>query len=142
MFWVLVANAGEAKLLSMSSRFGQNLQVVKEFHHPESRQKGSDLASDRPGHQQSKGSGQGSLVEQSDPKSFEVERFAQQLGAELEAAFNTQQFEHLVVIAAAHFRGLLNQHFSQQVLNSVIRTISKDLTKADNGGLLEYLNKS
>ena len=46
--WILVANASLAKLYA---NYGPNkgLELVKELMHPESRQKNSELVTDRPG---------------------------------------------------------------------------------------------
>jgi len=140
MFWVLVANASQAKLFSMTSRFGQNLTLIKEFEHPESRLKGSDLVSDRPGHYQSKGTGHGSFVDKTDPKTQEAERFSQELVAELESGRTSNQYKNLVLVAAPPFLGALNKHISEPLHNTVIRVIEKDLTKNGNGDLVDHLN--
>ena len=50
--WILVANASQATIYSRLNH-GNQLDVVKELRHDESRQKGSDLASDRSGSYQS-----------------------------------------------------------------------------------------
>ena len=47
--WILVANASAAHLYANHGP-KKGLKKLKEFEHTASRDKGSDLASDRPGH--------------------------------------------------------------------------------------------
>ena len=48
---VLVTNGSQARLFKTEYQ-PKNLQLIKEFNHPESREKGKELASDRAGHYQ------------------------------------------------------------------------------------------
>ena len=58
--WILVANAAQAKLYANQGP-NKGVKLVSEYAHPESREKGSDLVSDRPGHYQGHGNGRGSF---------------------------------------------------------------------------------
>jgi protein required for attachment to host cells len=125
--WVLVANASEARIFG-TDRIGEAMECVKEFSHPESRGKGSELASDRPGHYQSKGSGHGAFVESSDPKEYEADRFASELAKELDKGRTDKAYRKLVVVAAPHFYGLLNSHMNKHTRAMIVNDIQKDLT--------------
>lgn len=125
--WVLVANASEARLFE-AEKIGEAMQCVKEFSHPESREKGSNLASDRPGHYQSKGTGHGALAERTDPKDYEADRFAGELAGELEKGRTSNAFRHLVLVATPRFYGLLNGHLSDQAKSMIKANIQKDFT--------------
>jgi protein required for attachment to host cells len=125
--WVLVANASEARLFS-AEKIGDTMHCLKEFSHPESREKGSNLASDRPGHNQSKGAGHGSMVEQTNPKDYEAERFAGELAEELEKGRTTNAFRHLILVATPRFYGLLNTRLSDQAKAMIKGNIQKDFT--------------
>lgn len=125
--WVLIANASEARIFG-TDRVGEPMECIKEYSHPESRQKGSELASDRPGHSQSKGTGHGAMVESSDPKEYEADRFAGELADELEKGRTSHAYRRLVVVAAPHFHGLLNNHMNEQTRSMVVNDIQKDLT--------------
>jgi len=138
--WILVANACQAKLLQNHKRFGP-LELVKEFNHPESRTKTSELVSDRPGHNQSKGNGHGSLVEQSDPKSYEALRFAKELAEALEAGRTGNRYERVVVVAPPQFLGQLNTHLNDRVRKLVSANLQKDYTKLDAKALLPALKE-
>lgn len=140
--WVLVASASEARIFG-TDRIGEAMECMKEFSHPESREKGSELASDRPGHSQSKGTGHGAMVESSDPKEYEAERFAGELARELENGRTSNAYKKLVVVAAPHFHGLLNNHMNEQTRAMVVNDIQKDLTDCETrdlpGRLKQYM---
>ena len=142
--WVLVANASEARLFS-AAKIGEEMECLKEFNHPESRERGSDLASDRPGHSQGKGGGHGAMGDPADPKEYEAERFAGELAKELENGRTANAYDRLVVVAAPHFHGLLNTHMKDHTRDLVIGNVEKDLTACENrdlpARLKEYLRK-
>ena len=138
--WILVANASEAKLYQNAKRFAP-LELVKEFHHPESRNKGSELASDRPGHAQSKGTGHGAFVEATDPKSFEIGRFAKELANELEHGRTANSYARLVLVASPQFLGQLNGSLNDHVRKLVSANIQKDYTRLAEQELLPTLKE-
>lgn len=136
--WILVANSSEAKLFQNLKRFGP-LEKVQEFCHPESRIKGAELASDRPGHYQSKGVGHGAFVEQSAPKEYEATRFARELADVLETGRTTNRYHRLVVVAPPQFLGQINGHMNDQVRKLVCANLQKDYTKLSEHDLLPAL---
>ena len=69
--WILVANASIARLYANHGP-KKGLQLMKEMSHPESREKVSNLVSDRPGHNPGSGNGHGSFVPAADPKQHEA----------------------------------------------------------------------
>lgn len=139
--WVLVANAGEARLFG-AENINQSLHCLKEFNHPESREKSSDLTSDRPGHYQSKGTGHGSFAEHTDPKDYEAERFASELADVLEKGRTANEYKKLVLVAAPHFHGLLNTHMNEHTRELVVNNIQKDFTAIETHELPKRLKES
>ncbi len=125
--WVLVANASRANLYA-TERIGKKMTCLKDFTHPESRAKGSTLASDRPGHYKSRGTGHGSMGDPADPKYFEANRFAGELASELNAGRKANDFRRLVLVASPHFHGLLNAHLNEHTRAMVENYIHKDFT--------------
>lgn len=121
--WVMVANASHAKLFSNKGP-NKGLELIKEFEHPESREKAAELVSDRIGNY----AGSGSYAQPTSPKEHEAERFAQQIAQELEQGRVSNAYEKLVVVTSAHFMGLLNGRISQQVKNKISESINKDYT--------------
>lgn len=135
---VIVANSSEAKMYQ-TSELGQPLNLVEEYSHPESREKGIDLVSDRPGRYKARmGLGRGAYSE-AYPKEVEADRFAREL-AECLNGINDYQYDDLVVIAPPHFNGLLNKHYSRNVRSKIKHVIEKDYTKTPERRLQNILH--
>ena len=125
--WVLVANSSEARLYE-TRKIGETLKCLKEFDHPESRKKGTTLASDRPGHTQSKGTGHGAMGDPANPKEYEAKRFASELAKKLDKGRATNAYKRLVLVAPPQFYGLLKNHLSENTRAIVVTKIQKDYT--------------
>ena len=124
--WILVANASHAKLYA-THNLGNELIPIVEFTHPESRTKGIDLVSDRVGHYHAmNGSGYGSFVETSDPKSNETARFAAEIASMLDQARTHNAFDRLIWIMPAQFDGVLKSCCNSQVVKKVVHTEHKN----------------
>ena len=138
--WVLIANGSEARLFEKKYD-PKLLSLIKEFNHTESRDKGLDLASDRPGHFNGEISkaAHGSFTEATSPKEFEVERFAKILVDELDAARNENRYTKLIIVSSPHFHGLLNGHMNEHVAKMVDKHIEKDYTDLKAEELLEKI---
>lgn len=121
--WIMVANASHAKLFSNHGP-NKGLQLVKELIHPESREKASELVSDRVGNF----AGSGSYAQATPPKEHEAERFALEIAHELEQGRVSNAYEKLILVTSSHFMGLLNGRLSTQVRNKVSESINKDYT--------------
>lgn len=138
--WVLVGNASEAKLFE-SQNIGRELNLLKSFSHPESREKREELVSDREGrYQANNGQGQGTFVEPSDPKVVEVEKFSRELAHFLETGRTANKFERLIIIMPPHTHGLLKKEINEQLKNMVIHHIEKDYTKMQERELISFLD--
>ncbi|ABX77944.1 host attachment protein [Coxiella burnetii] len=87
--WIVVANASKAKIFAVNKiKFltgKHNLELIKEYTHPESRMRDVEIASDRLGHFHAKSRGSGSFVEQTNPKKYEAESFAREVVNDLES---------------------------------------------------------
>ena len=136
--WFVISNAATARIYSQTGQHDK-LHLEKELNHPESRMKGSMLASDRPGHNQTSGDGHGAYVEKSEPKEFETERFAAEIIHYLDSARVKNSFDDLVIAASPHFHGLLNKQMNKHVSNLVSKHIEIDLTQTPESQLLELL---
>ena len=141
--WLIVANASQATLYETETP-PKTLRLIKEFLHPASRSKGSELASDRAGHFKAEARGMegtthGAFNEPIDPKDYEQERFAIELAKELDAGRTTNSYNNLIIVASPHFHGLLNKHMNEHVAELVSRHIEKDYTTETAEGLLSKL---
>ncbi|NNM81106.1 MAG: host attachment protein [Burkholderiales bacterium] len=136
--WILVANASSASLY-MNDGPKQGLKKIRTFEHSASREKASDLVSDRPGHNRSAGNGRGSYIPQSDPKQNEAQNFAMKLARELEHGRTTNEFQRLILVAPPQFMGLIKNSTGPALLNLVSDHFEKDYTKIDEKTLTGHL---
>ena len=138
--WILIANGSEARIYNRSEK-RSGLQIVSEYHHPESRMKSADLISDRSGHYQSDSSsmGHGSYQEPTPPKKHEMDRFAHELADSLDEARMTGKFNRLVLVSPPHFSGLLNKHMHKEEKNLISKNVGKDFTKVSEHKLMEKI---
>ena len=138
--WILIANASEAFLYTSprAKLFNGNaeLSLISRFDHPESRQKGLNLVSDKLGH-----NGHGTFVEASEPKQLQAEHFARELAVMLEEGRVSNQFQDLIIAAPAKFRGLLHKYINDQLGQLLSVNIDKDYTKDKVGILVKHLQE-
>jgi protein required for attachment to host cells len=111
---------------------------VKELEHPESREKRSNLVTDRPGQSGGVG-GRGAFVSQTDPSKHEAEIFALRLAKELDHGRVTNSYDRLILVVSSPFLGLLNNRLSNHVQALVSDTIEKDYTKENDKVLAKHL---
>lgn len=137
--WVLVANGSQARLFNLDGP-KKSFTLIKEFEHPESRMKTDKLSSDRSGHfMNSSTQGSGSFQEPTDPKTYELERFALELTKTLDEGRAANKFEKVVLVASPHFLGLLKQNMSDQLSKAVSHTIQKDYTAVNDRDMLDQI---
>lgn len=143
---IIVANSVEAQLYQSPKAKLLNgdasLQLVKEFSHPESRLKSSELESDRHGNYNNRHtSGTSTFSEHTNLHDIEAEHFAKELAEELEKGRKNNDFQELIIVAAPSFHGLLNKHLSHHVQGLVFLTIEKDYTRSDSKELAKRLGE-
>ena len=138
--WILVANASEARIFTVNKlKFlngEEKLKSVREFMHPSSRKKDTEIVSDKLGRYK-----EGSFVEPTDPKKHEAENFAREIVNTLEAARVANSYDELILVVPAQFRGMMNKHLHVPLEQSIIKIIEKDYTKDSDKDLEEHLIK-
>lgn len=134
--WIMVANASQAKLFANHGP-KKGLQFIKELLHPESREKTSDLVSDRSGSHA--GTGHGAFVQATDPKHHEAERFAQEVSRELDDGRVNKAYDRLILVASAPFVGLVNSRLPESVRSKLSEIIDKDYTRLPTKELAGHL---
>jgi protein required for attachment to host cells len=137
--WIVVANSSTARIYE-NTGINKGLHLINQMEHPESRMKGSDLVSDRPGHMQSVGNGHGARQQATDPKQNEAEHFALDLAKTLDHGRGEHKYERLIVVASNPFLGTLKSRLSNQVQALVSDAIEKDYTKATDKELAGHLS--
>ncbi len=128
--WILVANAAQAKLYTNQGP-NKGVELVSEYAHPESREKGSELVSDRPGHNQGHGNGRGAYVPQTSPKQNAAEHFARHLAGMLDEGRSHARYERLILTASSPFIGMLKQHLPAGVSKLITACVDRDYTSAN-----------
>jgi protein required for attachment to host cells len=136
--WILVANASQASVYQNDGPH-KGLTRIATLEHAASREKGADLATDRPGQQQGPGSGRGAFVSAKSPKEVEAERFALRLARHLDQGRTQNAYQRLILVASPHFMGLINQHLDAHVRQLVSNSIEKDYTKIKEKELAGHL---
>jgi len=136
--WILVANASLAKLYA---NLGPNkgLMLVKELIHPKSRQKNSELVTDRAGRMAGSGNGQISRQPQTHPKDHEAQVFAQEIAHELYRGRATNAFGRAILMAPPSFMGMLNAQLDNPTAQLITDRFDKDYTKTPEPQLREHL---
>ncbi|ODV13615.1 MAG: hypothetical protein ABT20_01575 [Rubrivivax sp. SCN 70-15] len=138
--WLVVANSARARVLGESGIAGR-YETVADLVHPQSRQKGVELADDAAGRVKGIGHGTGSAqyLPRSDPHEHEQERFAQQLAALLDAGVADGRCAGLVLVASNPFLGHLKAHLGEQARKLVLRTVASDYTTLSEAELGQRL---
>lgn len=136
--WILVANAARARLYE-NTGIGKGLKLLSELEHPQSRQKGSELVSDRAGFMQSSGNGHGARQPAIDPKQNEAEHFAQEIAHTLETGRGQNKYERLILVAGSPFMGILKARLADQVSTLISDTLDKDYTAATDREIGKHL---
>jgi protein required for attachment to host cells len=126
--WILVSDASRARLFRRE-RQGRAWQLLFEIEHPESRAKGRDLKSDRPGRfSLDHAKGFQLQMEPVSPHEIEAERFAGTLVELLERGLDEHAFDRLMLVAPPHFLGLLRKRLGKEVSRRVTGWRDKDYT--------------
>lgn len=138
--WWLVANASRARILEPE---GEGFVHVHDLVHPQSRQKGSELDFDRPGHVPGKhahGTGSAALDPRHDPREREHEHFAREVAAALNDGVAAGRCAAIVLVASNPFLGHVKQHLSEQAHKALLRTVAADYTTLDDRELAQRLS--
>jgi protein required for attachment to host cells len=124
--WVIVANTAKASLYASENLRTEDLHLLKEFSHPESRKKITDLMCDKPGHYKTDTGMRGAFTK-GDPKLVEAEHFALELVKELKGGFDQKKYYTLVIVTPPHFFSLITKHLHFH--QDDIKHIAKDYTQ-------------
>jgi protein required for attachment to host cells len=141
--WVVVANASKARVLEESDTAGAYAHVA-DMVHPQSRQKGSELADDRPGHMpgpSAHGTGSSALDTRDGPREREHDLFAREVAAALNSGIAAGRCAGLVLVASNPFLGHLKEHLSEQAKKQLLRTVAADYTALEERELTERLSQ-
>jgi protein required for attachment to host cells len=123
--WIVVADSGIARIFEAEKPGGQWKEMV-DMTHPESRLSGQQLDSAPPGRSHdSMGQGRHSMEPQQNRKEKESGLFAREVAAYLKQ--NHIQFDHLYLLCAPRFLGLLRKQLDPSCTGKVIQAFSVDV---------------
>lgn len=144
--WYVVASAARARVLEEADDAQPQVRTrsafvhVADLVHPQSRQKGSELAADRPGHGVASSHGGGTAYPpRTDPHERERDRFAHEVARLLDRGVAEGRCAGLVLVAGDTFLGELKGHLGAQAAKAVLRTVPSDYTALDEPALAERL---
>ena len=126
--WVVVANASRARVLEKSDTSGVYVHVA-DLVHPQSRQKGTALAHDRPGHvpgTAAHGTGSSAYHPRTTPREREHDRFAREVAATLNDGVAAGRCAGLVLVASNPFLGHLLAQLTKRAQKALLRSVAAD----------------
>ena len=139
--WLVVGNAAKARVLEEADA-GRGYLHVADRVHPESRQKGVELASGRPGHVMGSAHVGGTAYEpRTDVREREHDLFACEVAGLLNDGVAGGRCAGLVLVASNPFLGHLKAHLSEQARKLILRTVSADYTALDEADLRRRLGQ-
>lgn len=127
--WLVVANAARARVLEETDEAGVYLHRA-DLVHPQSRQKGVELGTDRAGHMEGSSPGLAGTAypARTDVRDREHDRFAQEVAAALNDGVAHAQCAGIILVASNPFLGHLKGHLSEQARRVLLRTVPSDYT--------------
>ncbi|MDP2314305.1 MAG: host attachment protein [Pseudomonadota bacterium] len=137
---VIVANASRARLYRVHVGV---LERLESLSHPQSRSKGAELASDRPGRAFDTGTGPGphrsGMEPETDPHEHEAEVFAREVARRGSILARRGRYPELLVVAPARFLGHVKSDLDAEIAKRIVATVSHDYTAKTDADLVEIL---
>lgn len=138
--WIFVGDASYARVFKTTGSV-QKMQLVEEFDHPESRQRGSDLISDRPGSASVSAGIHGGTPSKTPPKEVEARHFAEQMARFLNKGQAERAYDRLILVAPPHFLGLIKGHLTDPARKLVAEALHKDFAHQKQHELVKSLER-
>lgn len=140
--WLVVANAAKARVLEEAARPGAYIHLA-DLVHPQSRQKGTALAGDRPGHVNSLGqrSGGTAYPSRTDVREREHDRFAREVAQAVNDGVAGGQCAGVVLVASNPFLGHVKAHLSEPARKALLRCVASDYTALPDAELAQRLGR-
>lgn len=137
--WILIADSSRARIFSADSAFSP-LVEIEDMLHLEGQLHDREITSDLPGKIKGDGGIGGHAFEQpTDPKQHEADNFAHRIALFLEEARNLNKFDHLMIVAAPSFLGLLRSRLPEKLRKKVCFELDKNITGLAANDIRQYL---
>jgi len=137
--WIVVADRSRARILATTNDDALDLVEIADLANPVGALKAGEAEADDQGYHAGRPGYLESCEPRTDHEHKTAQPFAQQIVSRLESGRNSQQFGHLVLVAAPLFLGVLRQKLSQPLARMVELEVDKDYSKRsvdDIAGLL------
>ena len=139
---IVVADQAEAIFYDLSSLQARPTEVAR-MSDPAAHLHDRDFSSDRPGRTyESVGGARHALERENDPRHRAAVKFARDIAARLDREQRNRDYEQLIVVAGAPFRGLVRAELSAETQARVVHEVPKDLVHSPLEVLREHLPKS
>ncbi|MBA4142386.1 MAG: host attachment protein [Nitrosospira sp.] len=140
--WILIADSSRARIFEKKGR-EKNLQEIEDFVNPAGRAASNELRTDERG--RFYGRGEQYHGHTADPSVFPVEHenemFSHTVTKYLDDARKTQRYEHLYLIAAPKFLGLIRGNLGEEVKKMVEGELHKDISTLKSREIEAYVNE-
>lgn len=144
MTWILVSNHSTARLVSCQHpkqiKREEDITILANWIHPESRQHNSDLTADASGSRQHQGN-PGTFTEKTSAHKEEGKKFATECAEYLNHAYDNHLFDHLILVCSPAFLGELRAKLTTHTTEIIQQSHSKDYTHFSDHDLAEALGK-
>ena len=137
--WVLIAHRGGARVFENKGP-GKGLSLLQDIPHPEGRLKSKDLGSDEPGRSFDSHGARHSFQQEVGLAAHVAEVFAKQLARMLEEGRVGKRYGRLVLVAEAHFLGILRAVLSRETSALVMASVNKDLGHVKTDKMPKHLH--
>ncbi len=135
--WIVVCDASHCRFF-LKRQASHEWVKFEEFEYSVGREKGLEIATDRPGRRADVGPNHRSGVgPQTDPREYEELRFAHTISKMITDAYNQNAFERLILVAPPKFLGLLRYELRGPVEKAIFGTLDKDFTQFSDRDLPE-----
>jgi len=127
--WIVIADGNQAKVFEHDGP-GKGLRALKDLQFEQEPLKASDIMADKPGRSfASAGPGSRSSMEySSDPVALRERKFVEKLANVLNEKQSQGKFDRLVIAAAPAALGDIRPALSDQVKETILAEMPKDLT--------------
>ena len=139
--WIVIADGDQAKVFEHEGP-GKGLKAVKDMLFEQAHLKAGDIMADKPGRSfSSAGPGSRSSMEySSDPVQVRERKFVEKLADMLNEKQLQGKFDRLVIAAAPAALGDIRPALSDQVRNTIIAEMPKDLTNVPTPKLAAHFD--
>lgn len=138
--WIVVANAARARVFERDDE-NQALREIADAVHAQSRQKASELGTERPGRVR-KSDASTAFLPHPEPRAHEHQRFARELASLLEEAALAHRMPGLVLLASNPFLGELKAELGDAARRLLRHSVPVDLTTYQHADLEQRVTQA